>query len=118
MASDPFHYGGAWTADTCQKVERFVDMAQTFHLPVAYLADCPGFLIGLEAEQTGTIKQGVRAMSAMWQCTVPWCAVIVRNSFGVAGGGPPKSWGCFIPHAPPSPGAGVSPLGRGRQGGG
>lgn len=85
MASDPFHYGGAWTADTCRKVERFVDLAQTFHLPVVYLVDCPGFLIGLEAEQTGTIKEGVRAMSAIWQTTVPWCAVIVRNVFGVAG---------------------------------
>ena len=85
MASDPFHYAGAWTADTCQKVERFVDLAQTFHLPIVYLVDCPGFLIGLEAEQTGTIKQGVRAMSAIWQTTVPWCAVIIRNVFGVAG---------------------------------
>jgi acetyl-CoA carboxylase carboxyltransferase component len=85
MASDPFHYGGAWTADTCQKVERFVDLAQTFHLPVVYLVDCPGFLIGLEAERTGTIKQGVRAMSAIWQTTVPWCAVIIKNAFGVAG---------------------------------
>ena len=85
MASDPFFYGGAWTADTCQKVERFVDIAQTFHLPVVYLVDCPGFLIGLEAEQTGTIKQGVRAMSAIWQTTMPWCAVIIRNVFGVAG---------------------------------
>src|SRR5262247_4301850 len=85
MASDPFFYGGAWTADACQKVERFVDTAQTFHLPVVYLVDCPGFLIGLEAEQTGTIKQGVRAMSAIWQSTIPWCAVIIRNVFGVAG---------------------------------
>ena len=85
MASDPYHYGGAWTADTCQKVERFVDTAQTFHLPIVYLCDCPGFLIGLEAEKTGTIKQGVRAMSAIWQSSVPWCAVIVRNVFGVAG---------------------------------
>jgi acetyl-CoA carboxylase carboxyltransferase component len=85
MASDPYHYGGAWTADTCQKVERWVDFAQTFHLPVVYLVDCPGFLIGLEAEQAGTIKQGVRAMSAIWQTTVPWCAVIIRNVFGVAG---------------------------------
>jgi acetyl-CoA carboxylase carboxyltransferase component len=85
MASDPYHYGGAWTADTCQKVERWVDTAQTFHLPVVYLVDCPGFLIGLEAERTGTIKQGVRAMSAIWQTTVPWCAVIIRNVFGVAG---------------------------------
>ena len=85
MASDPYHYGGAWTADTCQKVERFVDIAQTFHLPIVYLVDCPGFLIGLEAEKTGTIKQGVRAMSAIWQSNVPWCAVIIRNVFGVAG---------------------------------
>ena len=85
MAGDPFHYGGAWTADACQKVERWVDMAQTFHLPIVYLVDCPGFLIGLEAERTGTIKQGVRAMSAIWQTTVPWCSVIIRNVFGVAG---------------------------------
>src|SRR2546423_5161034 len=85
MASDPFFYGGAWAADTCQKVERFVDIAQTFHLPVVYLVDCPGFLIGLEAERTGTIKQGVRAMAAIWQTTIPWCSVIVRNCFGVAG---------------------------------
>jgi acetyl-CoA carboxylase carboxyltransferase component len=85
MASDPFFYGGAWTADTCQKVERFVDTAQTFHLPIVYLVDCPGFLIGKDAEQSGTIKQGVRAMSAIWQTTTPWCAVIVRNVFGVAG---------------------------------
>ena len=85
MASDPLYYGGAWTADTSQKVERFVDFAETFHLPVVYLVDCPGFLIGLDAERTGTIKQGVRAMAAMWQTTTPWCAVIVRNSFGVAG---------------------------------
>jgi acetyl-CoA carboxylase carboxyltransferase component len=85
MASDPFFYGGAWTADTCQKVERFVDLAQTFHLPVVYLVDCPGFLIGAEAERAGTIKQGVRAMSAIWQTTIPWCAVIARNAFGVAG---------------------------------
>jgi acetyl-CoA carboxylase carboxyltransferase component len=85
MASDPFFYAGAWTADACQKVERFVDLAQTFHLPVVYLVDCPGFLIGLEAEQSGTIKQGVRAMSAIWQTDVPWCAMIVRNVFGVAG---------------------------------
>jgi len=84
-AGGPFHYGGAWTADTCQKVERWVDFAQTFHLPVVYLVDCPGFLIGLEAEQAGTIKQGVRAMSAIWQTTVPWCSVIIRNVFGVAG---------------------------------
>ena len=85
MASDPHFYGGAWTADACQKVVRFVDLAQTFHLPVIYLCDCPGFLIGLEAENSATIRHGVRAMAAMNQTTIPWCTIVVRNSFGVAG---------------------------------
>lgn len=85
MASDPFHYAGAWTADACQKVVRFCDLAETFHLPVVYLLDCPGFLIGLDAEKSAVIRHGVRAMAAMNQCTVPWCTVIVRNAFGVAG---------------------------------
>lgn len=85
LASDPYHYGGAWTADACQKVTRFIDLAQTFHLPVVYLVDCPGFLIGAEAEQAATIRYGVRAMSALFQTTMPWCTIIIRNLFGVAG---------------------------------
>ena len=85
LASDPFHYGGSWTADACQKVVRWVDFAETFHLPVVYLMDCPGFMIGLEAEKAATIRHGVRAMAAVNQTTVPWCTIIVRNSFGVAG---------------------------------
>ena len=85
LASDPYHYGGAWTADACAKIVRFVDLAETFHLPVVYLCDCPGFLIGLEAEKSATIRHGVRAMAAINQGSVPWCTVIVRNAFGVAG---------------------------------
>ncbi|MBK1661645.1 acyl-CoA carboxylase subunit beta [Paracraurococcus ruber] len=85
MAGDPMHYAGSWTADACAKVIRFVDLAETFHLPVVYLMDCPGFMIGLEAEQRGTIRWGVRAMAAVNQTTVPWCTIIVRNAFGVAG---------------------------------
>jgi acetyl-CoA carboxylase carboxyltransferase component len=86
MASDPFYQGGTWTAAACQKIIRFVDLAQTFHLPIVYLADCLGFSVGLEAERAGTIRHGVRAMAAIEQTTVPWCSIIVRNSFGVAGG--------------------------------
>lgn len=85
MAGDPYYYAGAWTADACAKIIRFVDFAQTFHLPVVHLVDCPGFLVGLEAEKTATIRAGVRAMAAISQTTVPWCTVIVRNVFGVAG---------------------------------
>jgi len=86
MASDPMHLGGAWTSESCQKVIRFVDMAETFHLPVVYLADCVGFQVGLEAEKAATIRHGVRAMSAINQTTTPWAAIIIRSAFGVAGG--------------------------------
>lgn len=85
LASDSFHYGGSWTADACQKVVRWVDFAETFHLPIVYLMDCPGFMIGLDAEKAATIRHGVRAMAAVNQTTVPWCTMILRNAFGVAG---------------------------------
>lgn len=85
MASDPYFYGGAWTADASAKVTRFVDFAETFHLPVVHFVDIPGFLIGPEAEQAGTIRVGSRALAAVYQASVPWCSMIVRKCFGVAG---------------------------------
>ncbi len=87
LASDPHFYGGAWTADAAQKVTRFVDLADTFHLPVVHLVDVPGFIIGLEAEKAGTIRHGARALAAIYQARVPWCSVLVRKAFGVAGAG-------------------------------
>jgi acetyl-CoA carboxylase carboxyltransferase component len=87
LASDPTHYGGAWTTDACRKVERIVDLADTFHLPVVHLVDIPGFLIGLDAEKAATIRYGARALSAIFQARTPWCSVIVRKAFGVAGMG-------------------------------
>ena len=85
MAGDPMHYGGAWTARASEKVMRFVDLAQVFHLPVVHLVDVPGFMIGPEAEKEGTIRYGMRAAAAILQSTVPWCSVLVRKVFGVAG---------------------------------
>ena len=87
LASDPYFYGGGWTADASQKVARFVDLANTFHLPVVHLVDVPGFVIGIEAEKAGTIRQGARALAAIYQAKVPWCSIIVRKVFGVAGAG-------------------------------
>jgi len=86
LASDPYHYGGGWTATASQKITRFVELAQTFHLPVVHLVDCPGFVIGRAAEEAATIRHGARAMASVYQATVPWCSVIVRKAFGVAGG--------------------------------
>jgi acetyl-CoA carboxylase carboxyltransferase component len=110
LASDPYHYGGSWTADACQKLVRFVDMAETFHLPVVYLMDCPGFMIGLDAERAATIRHGVRAMAAMNQSTVPWCTMIVRNSFGVAGAANQPAGRFSMRYAWPSASWGSLPL--------
>ncbi len=85
MGGDPFFYGAAWSAETAHKVTRFVDMAETFHLPVVHFVDCPGFVIGVEAETAATIRHGARAMAAVYQATAPWCSIIVRKVFGVAG---------------------------------
>ena len=87
LASDPYFYGGGWTADASQKVARFVDLANTFHLPVVHLVDVPGFVIGVEAEKAGTIRHGARALAAIYQARVPFCSIIIRKVFGVAGAG-------------------------------
>lgn len=84
IASDPYHYGGAWTAQACRKVVRHVDLAQTFHLPVVHFVDIPGFLIGPDAERSGVMRAGAQALAAVRQSTVPWCAVMVRKAFGMA----------------------------------
>lgn len=85
LGSDPYHYGGAWTADAAIKATRLVDLAQTFHLPIVQLTDIPGFLIGLQSEQAATIRRGVTALSALHQASVPMCSIILRKAFGVAG---------------------------------
>lgn len=85
LASDPYVYGGAWTAESSLKVVRFLDLAETFHLPVVHFVDVPGFRIGLEAEQAATIRHGARALTAIYQSTAPWCSILIRKAFGVAG---------------------------------
>ena len=83
--NDPRFYAGSMTADASRKVRRFVDLCDQFHLPVIAFTDEPGFMIGLQAEQDATIRYGSEAMFAVVQSTVPWCTVLVRKSYGVAG---------------------------------
>ena len=85
LANDPYHYAGGWTADASRKVERFIDLAENFRLPVVHLVDNPGFLIGTASEAAGTIRHGARALAAVYQSTVPWCSVLLRKVYGVAG---------------------------------
>ena len=85
LANDPYFYAGGWTATASEKVTRFVDLAETFHLPVVHFVDNPGFVIGTEAEKAATIRYGARALAAIYQATTPWCSVILRKVYGVAG---------------------------------
>lgn len=85
LAGDPMFLAGAWTADVCRKLIKHVDMAQTFHLPVVHFVDCPGFAVGVKHERAATVKLGVQAMAAVYQAKVPWCSIVVRAAFGLAG---------------------------------
>lgn len=87
LASNPYHYGGAWDRLTTEKYARMIDLAEIFHLPVVNLVDIAGFQIGLDAEQDGVMRAGVRTLTAVAQSTVPWCSIIIRRAFGVAAGG-------------------------------
>ncbi len=115
VASDPYHYGGGWTARASEKLVRFVDMAQTFHLPVVHLVDIPGFQIGVEAEEAATIRYGARAMAAIYQATVPWCSILVRRAFGVAGAAHQSTGRFNIRYAWPSGEWGSLPIAGGLE---
>jgi acetyl-CoA carboxylase carboxyltransferase component len=84
LANDSRFYAGAMTADGARKVRRFVDLCDTFHLPVVSFVDEPGFMIGREAEHAGTIRYGAQALFAVVQSRVPWISIHVRKAFGVA----------------------------------
>lgn len=85
LAGDPKHYAGGWTAESSQKVTRHIDLADTFHLPFVHLVDQPGFVIGSAAEKAATIRHGARTLAAIYQARTPWCSVILRKTYGVAG---------------------------------
>jgi len=87
LANDPRQLAGALDAAASEKMTRFVDLCDTFHLPVVNFVDNPGFLIGVEAEKRGTIRAGVRALAAVYQARVPWASILVRKVYGVAGAG-------------------------------
>jgi acetyl-CoA carboxylase carboxyltransferase component len=85
VANDPMHLAGAVDAGAAEKMIRFIDMCDTFHIPVVNFVDNPGFLIGVAAEKQGTIRVGGRWIYSVYQATVPWCSIILRKVFGVAG---------------------------------
>ena len=85
LGTDGHFDGAGFTTEAAYKLTRFVDLADTFHLPVVYLVDNPGVMIGTAAERAGTLRAGCRALSAMHETRVPWASVLVRRCFGVGG---------------------------------
>jgi len=103
LANDPRFWAGSFGWDVAEKFQRFVDMCDTFHLPVVNFVDQPGFRIGKEAEMHGTIRKGVRAVFSIYQATIPYVAIYVRKAYGVAGGSQADysglNWRYFWPSA-------------------
>ena len=110
LASDPQQGGGGLDAQGSEKMTRFVDLCDTFHLPVVNFVDQPGFLIGTRAEREGTARYGARSMAAVYQATVPWVSIILRRVFGVAGAAHGNAQGLNLRFAWPSGDWGSLPI--------
>jgi len=85
LANNPRHMAGTFDYDVAEKFQRFVDMCDTFHIPIVNFVDQPGFSIGKKSEEYGTIRKGVRASFSIVQATIPIAVLYVRKCFGVAG---------------------------------
>lgn len=85
LANDPVHLGGGWSADASLKLVRLLDLAEIFRLPMVHFVDNPGFVVGEKAERAATLRFGARALAAVYQSTIPVCAIILRRCYGLAG---------------------------------
>ena len=82
VASQPDHLGGVLFVDSADKATRFIWLCDAFNLPLVFLADVPGFMIGTEVERQGIIRAGAKMLSAVAEATVPRISVIVRKAYG------------------------------------
>jgi acetyl-CoA carboxylase carboxyltransferase component len=115
MASDTRFYGGGMDSGAAEKIIRFVDMCDSFHLPVVNFVDQPGVVVGLAAEKQGTIRLAIRALNAIGQSQIPWVAIVLRKVFGVAGSGYGRQTGLNLRYAWPSGYWGSLPIEGGVQ---
>lgn len=85
MINNPKHQGGSMDVAAGLKVVRFLKLCDTFHLPLVYLADEPGFMVGLEAQKQGILRAGARLVHVTGRSKMPWITVVIRQLYGVAG---------------------------------
>src|SRR6202011_1011402 len=82
VASQPKHKGGVLFVDSADKAARFIWLCDAFGIPLLYLADVPGFMIGTAVERQGIIRHGAKMITAVSEATVPKLSVIVRKAYG------------------------------------
>ncbi len=92
LANDPTHLGGAIDADDADKAARFLQLCDAFELPVLFLCDTPGFMVGPDAERTATVRHFSRLFLAGANVTVATGTIVLRKGYGLgaqamAGGG-------------------------------
>ncbi|PWA12853.1 carboxylase [Pueribacillus theae] len=82
IANQPKMKGGVLFHDTADKAAKFITLCDAFHIPLLFLADVPGFMIGTTVERAGIIRHGAKMISAMSEATVPKISIIVRKAYG------------------------------------
>jgi acetyl-CoA carboxylase carboxyltransferase component len=82
VANNPMHKGGVLFVDSADKAARFVWCCDAFNIPLVFLADVPGFMVGTEVERQGIIRHGAKMITAVSEATVPKVSVIVRKAYG------------------------------------
>jgi len=82
VANQPKHKGGVLFTDSADKAARFIWTCNAFNVPLLFLADVPGFMIGTQVEREGIIRHGAKMISAVSEATVPKISVIVRKAYG------------------------------------
>jgi acetyl-CoA carboxylase carboxyltransferase component len=82
VANQPKHKGGVLFGDSADKAARFIWNCNAFNVPLLFLADVPGFMIGTQVERQGIIRHGAKMISAVSEATVPKISVVVRKAYG------------------------------------
>ena len=82
IANQPKVKGGVLFVDSADKATKFINLCDAFSIPLLFLADVPGFMIGTKVERAGIIRHGAKLIMAMSSATVPKISVIVRKAYG------------------------------------
>ncbi len=102
MINNPQHLGGSLDVAAGDKICRFLQMCDTFHLPLVYFCDEPGFMVGLEEQKRGVVRAGARITCATIETRMPWISFVIRQAYGVAGSLHNRPGGLFARYAWPS----------------